>query len=1323
MRDSEPLKAPKTKFRSLERTMIVWFLLMGLVPLGLVSWFGYQQTLINLTHDAEEDLKNSSELSARFIHNWFEYRLMDLNAQAGSYDNAHLLKQLKAGLKKSYTSPANYVKSSDWSKRVADANNDLESFSQLYDYIYDLFLIDNAGNILYTVAHESDLGASLMDGAYAGTRFASAVKNTQKTGKVSFSGLDRYAPSNYSFGGFITAPVLDEGGNKLGVFAIQLRFDRIFDLLHSTTSAESTLTDYLVDKEGQLQTPVGKDDWSDVLSRVIDTERVRLSQNEQMTDAEVSISEYIGPAGKTVLGVHHQMKLADINWVLISEINRDEVLASAGRLAELILILIGFTSIILIFVAVYLARRITRPIASLADASMKVAAGEIDQYVEINSNDEIGKLASSFNHMLDMRQFHEQALEQSAREAQYSLDALADQKFALNQHAIVAVTDGGGTITFANDKFSEISGYSHDELIGNNHRILKSGYHDPEFFTEMFKKITSGQVWHAEVCNKAKDGSLYWVDTTIVPFVGDNGPENYIAIRTDITERKRTEDALIEAKFEAEAAVLAKGEFLASMSHEIRTPMNGVLGMLGLLLNTDLDHDQAHKAKIAQSSAKSLLTLINDILDFSKIEAGKLDLEIIDFKLHDMLGDLAEAMALQAQTKGLELILDLTAVGETMVRGDPGRLRQILTNLISNAIKFTSEGEITIRVELQEMEDQTWKFCCNVIDSGIGIPVEKIESLFDSFSQADASTTRKFGGTGLGLSIVRKLCELMDGIVHASSVDGQGSNFEVNVILQKSSQSQQVVPQVDMQSLNLLVVDDNATNREVLRIQFEQWGANVVEVKSGKEALAICEDRIQQSDQAFFDIALLDMKMPEMDGAELGQAFKSDDRFSDMKLVMMTSIASQGDAKRFAEIGFSAYFPKPATTADLFDALAVIAEGGEALEQAQPLVTHHYLKSLDREAHDENELDEDRFESTLGRVRWPANSRVLLVEDNQINQLVAKGLLKGFGLHVDITNNGAEAVDMLSQADDQTTYDLILMDCEMPVMDGYEATRQIRLGNAGEQNKEIPIVAMTANVMQGIRQKCTAAGMSDYLAKPIEPELLSAKLQEWLIGVAAQKVTEETDAEVVESEPLVWDKEAALKRLVGDEALLMIVLDAFVSDMPVRLDELQKALNVADYDQAYRSAHSIKGVAGNLGGLLLQQQAARMESAAKEKNKDQLISLMPDFQKAHQQLMDCFKDYKRDQDLSDLASDKSLTISDEELIIKLQTLEVRLQQSDYIDPQELAPLRQTNLDQVTQDLLGQLINQISQFDNEAALEILGKIARIEGYNLTEEIQE
>jgi len=493
---------------------------------------------------------------------------------------------------------------------------------------------------------------------------------------------------------------------------------------------------------------------------------------------------------------------------------------------------------------------------------------------------------------------------------------------------------------------------------------------------------------------------------------------------------------------------------------------------------------------VAQSSAESLLTLINDILDFSKVDSGKMELEFIDFNLRNMLGGFAEAMGLQAEQKGLELILDVTQIDESLVRGDPGRLRQILTNIVGNAIKFTTVGEIVIHAELHSIDDQLWQFNCRIEDTGLGIPEDKMSILFDSFSQVDASTTRKYGGTGLGLAIVKKLAKLMSGGISVSSEHGKGSCFVINIQLQKSNKSQQVIPQVDMQKLNILVVDDNATNREVLCGQFEYWGAKVVSVNGGQQALDVCNKRIQKTDIDFFDIAFLDMQMPDMDGAELGKKLKQDQRFSKMKLVMMTSMAHQGQARHFADIGFSAYFSKPTTTSDLFDALSVVAEDGKALQQADPLVTKHYLKSLKRsDSGTSSNLHKESFN----------NTRVLIVEDNHVNQLVATGILNGHGFKmIDIAANGFEAITSLQESPEDAPYAVVLMDCLMPEMDGYEASRQIRAGKAGERNKLIPIIAMTANAMEGDREKCLKSGMNDYLSKPIDPELLISKLREWL---------------------------------------------------------------------------------------------------------------------------------------------------------------------------------------------------------------------------------
>ncbi|HEB56618.1 MAG TPA: response regulator [Gammaproteobacteria bacterium] len=1215
------------KYVSLRRSLLFWFLLLALLPLSLTAWFSYRQMVDGLTETAMLDLEHSARLRSQFIQTWFNYRFMDLNSHAESRRNAEFLEALEQGLQKSNKGADEFVKSYDWALLVDSRQQDLITFARRYDYISDIFLIDKDGDILFTVTREFDLGSNLFNGFYTDTVFASTARITLETGKSLFSDFKRNNSSNGMLTSFLTAPILDEEGNAIGLFAIQVQLGRIIELM-TEQSSKTSLTHYLVGEDGLARTPVKGTKTADAAVQRIDTQQFKLWRHEEQEQhvqhaaAGHAVFEYPGPGGQQVIGLHQTVKLPGVNWALISEIDRDEALASAHRLGQIIIVMFLLTAVLVGVLAFYLARRITRPVSQLVDSSMKVAEGEVNHQVEVTTRNEIGRLADAFNHMLYMRRMHEQALQQSTERAQQALAELEEQKFALDQHAIVAITDVQGNITFVNEKFSEISGYSREEMIGQNHRVLNSGYHDTAFFREMYRTIARGEVWHDEICNKTKDGYFYWVDTTIVPFMGENGkPKSYIAIRTDITERKRAEEELIEARNIAEDAARAKSAFLASMSHEIRTPMNGVLGMLSLLLNTKLDNDQHHKVTIAQSSAQSLLTLINDILDFSKVDAGKLELEMLDFNLRDMLGEFADAMAHQVQEKGLELVLDVTAVEQSMVKGDPGRLRQILTNLVGNAIKFTSKGEIVIRADMQDYNEQALRLRCTITDTGIGIPAEKLSALFDSFTQVDASTTRKYGGTGLGLAIARKLCELMGGRIAVRSEPGKGSCFELNVVLQKSQQSQLVMPRVDIQALNLLVVDDNITNREVLRGQLEHWGASVVEAEDGPQALAECEQRIEQSELPFFDIAFLDMQMPGMDGEQLGKALKADPRFSQMKLVMMTSMGYQGEARHFADIGFSGYFPKPATTSDLFDALSVVAEDGEALQQARPLVTHHYLKTL---SHNKESATENG-NSIMKDKPWTENTRVLLVEDNQVNQLVASGILANMGIQVDIAADGLAALNSLNQSSADAPYILVLMDCQMPEMDGYEATCAIRDGKAGENYKSIPIIAMTANAMQGDREKCLEVGMDDYLSKPIEPELLFKKLQQWLPGAEEKTVIEKTAKDMAEPELAVWDKEAALKRIMGDENLLNTIVDVFLNETPTRMDELKQGLEAGDCERIRYLAHTIKGVAGNLSALHLQKQAALMEAAAKETNIEQVSILMPVLEQAIEQLRQRFE--------------------------------------------------------------------------------------------------
>jgi len=798
---------------------------------------------------------------------------------------------------------------------------------------------------------------------------------------------------------------------------------------------------------------------------------------------------------------------------------------------------------------------------------------------------------------------------QAEQEQRHLLTDLNEQRYVLDQHAIVAVTDLQGVITYANQRFVEISGYSVDELIGQNHRILNSQTHNQKFWRDMYRTVANGGVWNDEICNRAKDGHFYWVDTTISAFTGEDGkPRAYVAIRTDITQRKYYEKELQEAKYHAEDANKAKSEFLASMSHEIRTPMNGVLGMLGLLLNNELSAEQSQRVHIAQNSAKALLSLINDILDFSKVEAGKLELEELDFDIRKLLEDIAKTMAFRADEKGIELLLDVSGIEHSMIIGDPSRIRQIVINLMGNAIKFTEQGEVIISAALKEHDAEHLKLVCSVRDTGIGIPEILMPDLFKSFTQVDASTTRQYGGSGLGLSISKKLCELMNGAIQATSEPGNGSCFKFEVLVRSSKQSVKVVPRVDISQLKVLIVDDNKTNRDIYRHQLEHWGASVVEAEDALTALELCKLHADK----LFDIALIDMYMPEMDGIALAKALRHDSQFNTLKLIMMTSSYEQESSEKLYDIGLSGYFSKPVSTSDLFDALALVS-----YELLQPdsgtLITKSYLDSLERKR-------ESPAKPNI--PNWLAETRILLVEDNQINQIVVQGMLKEWALHCDLANNGLEAVASLRNAPDDAPYTLVLMDCHMPELDGYGATRNIREGKTGERYLQIPIIAITANAMKGDKEKCLDAGMNDFLTKPLESMTLLNTLNKWLSTTPSAPTKQNNtnilealidDSRIQQTPPLVAPLKIPLRLntidftnkkpdIADSPTIYLKALSLYVKQTQSFSKKLGALVQDNKYEQALSLIHSIKGTSGNLGMYSVYELATILEKDMHEKS-------------------------------------------------------------------------------------------------------------------------
>lgn len=789
---------------------------------------------------------------------------------------------------------------------------------------------------------------------------------------------------------------------------------------------------------------------------------------------------------------------------------------------------------------------------------------------------------------------------------QARIDGKRLERIIESSYDAIVIRDEAGKILFWNRGAQSLYGWAQKEVIGKiTHQVFKTIFPHPLHVIEETLQNTGR--WEGELIHHDRSGNTIIVDAR---WMMDADPEKrnstVLEINRDITGRKKAEDLVVKTnenfenqvklrtrELEAGNALLRKSqailedekrniieasrlksEFLANMSHEIRTPLNGILGMVEVIKDMNLPDEVRDCINIVQSSGENLLIIVNDILDLSKIEAGMMRLDIRDFNLSLTIEKALDGLAFRAHSKGLELAWFFEHPIPAALKGDPDRIVQILHNLVNNAIKFTEIGEVVIKISKSLETDHSIELCFEVKDTGIGIPKDRLSSLFQPFSQVDASTTRKYGGTGLGLKIAKSLVELMGGRIGVTSQPDEGSLFWFSLTLEKGTlpppQSQRSYLQSDLEGIKVLIVDDNATNREVQQRQMENWRMRNGTANNGREALEILRQAVKQNDPYF--LVLLDLQMPGMDGIETARIMKDDPELSKTHVILMSSTSRQLTSEERSKYGIHSQLVKPVKPSVLFDTIASLISREDTRGKTYPQVM-------------ENEQNK---------------GHILIVEDNPANQEVVKRQLCRLGYSYELADNGRKALQLV----EQHHFDAVLMDCQMPIMDGYEATQAIR-EHEKKRHTHIPIIALTAHAMEADRDLCISSGMDDYISKPVRLSSLKEKLGQYIAAKSSGKT------------PLdeFVDREYLMEQAEGDEGLMRDIVNSFLKYAAEQLKALREAAAQHNFPKIQKTSHMLKGSIGNITRGTAYQLVSEIEKAAINRNEEKLHLLEPILEK------------------------------------------------------------------------------------------------------------